>query len=165
MGTIILIGMGILLGWVLFGRKTHHAGSTKKKMVQQPPLPGQSAGQARSYMVKKTGKPVSPLGQGQGGRENDHTLRNVAGGVVAGTILGHMVSGDHKSEAHETINNYNAYNVYNESDDDYDYAADDYDYDDYDSYDDSSDYNDDDFDNYDSDSSWEDDSYDDGDDW
>jgi hypothetical protein len=124
--------------------------------------------------------------------QNNHTLRNVAGGMVAGAVLGHMLSGDHKAEAHETINNYNTYNELYDHDDwdgeDYDtdygdgldYQDDDdsseLDYVDYDSYDDDS-YEDDsygedsydsydyDADSYDSGSDWGSDSYDDGGDW
>ncbi len=180
MGTIALLGAGVFLGWLLFGNKGKNS-DERQKHTAQAALPDREPDRQNIQTAKGTAQPVRPLYRGQEYRSNDHTMRNIAGGVVAGTILGHMLTGNHKSEAHETINN-NIYNEYNDHDyddwedrdynydynvdDDDDYEHDDYSgYSDYDSYDDSDDYHDDGYDNYDSDSDWGSDSYDDGGDW
>jgi len=182
MGTIALIGIGIFLGWVIFGANHRNDGAEKEPKVVQKSLTGQHDSQISRPQATGAVRPARPLPRGQECRANDHTLRNIAGGMVAGTILGHMLTGNHKSEAHETINN-NIYNEYNDHDYDdwedrdynYDYDVDhddDYEHDDYndydsydDSYDDSDDYHDDGYDSYDSGSDWGSDSYDDGGDW
>ena len=177
MGTIALLGAGVFLGWLLFGNKGKNS-DERQKHTAQAALPNRESDRQNIQTAKGTAQPVRPLYRGQEYRSNDHTLRNIAGGVVAGTILGHMLTGNHKSEAHETINN-NIYNEYNDHgyddwedrDYNYDYDVDhddDYehdDYSDYDSYDDSDDYHDDGYDSYDSGSDWGSDSYDDGGDW
>lgn len=178
MGTIALLGAGVFLGWLLFGNKGKNS-DERQKHTAQAALPDREPDRQNIQTAKGTAQPVRPLYRGQEYRSNDHTMRNIAGGVVAGTVLGHMLSSDHKAEAHETINNYNTYNEFNDYDedgwadrdytdsepdlDDYDY--DDYDSDDYDSYDDGSDYNDysdSGYDSCDSGSDWGGDSYDDG---
>ncbi|WP_295160408.1 hypothetical protein [Selenomonas sp. AE3005] len=177
MGTIALLGAGVFLGWLLFGNKGKNS-DERQKHTAQAALPDREPDRQNIQTAKGTAQPVRPLYRGQEYRSNDHTMRNIAGGVVAGTILGHMLTGNHKSEAHETINN-NIYNEYNDHgyddwedrDYNYDYDVDhddDYehdDYSDYDSYDDSDDYHDDGYDSYDSGSDWGSDSYDDGGDW
>ena len=169
MGTIALIGIGVFLGWLIFCPKNNNrpAGSARVSEAKQ-----RAAHSQRPH--------VSPAVQHrETGNGSNHTLRNVAGGMVAGAVLGHMLSGDHKTEAHETVNNYNTYNEYYDHEDmaadtldaDDDYDGLDYDNDDYDSYDsyDDDDYTGYDDESYDSGSDWGSDdygdSYDDGGDW
>jgi len=194
MGTIALLGAGVFLGWVLFGRRgssnenrQHYAGGQEKLIQQNPKSNAVSSGKTANYATQ----PAARVQERNHNSNSQHTLRNVAGGMVAGAVLGHMLSGDHKAEAHETINNYNTYNElydhedWEDGDYDTDYDGDglDYqdeddsselDYVDYDSYDDDS-YDDDsygndsydsydyDADSYDSGSDWGSDSYDGGD--
>ena len=185
MGTIALLGAGVFLGWVLFGRRgssnenrQHYAGGQEKLIQQNPKSNAVSSGKTANYATQ----PAARVQERNPNSNSQHTLRNVAGGMVAGAVLGHMLSGDHKAEAHETINNYNTYNELYDHDDwenedyDTDYDGDglDYqdeddsselDYVDYDSYDDDDSYDsyDYDADSYDSGSDWGSDSYDGGD--
>lgn len=188
MGTIALLGAGVFLGWVLFGRRgrssenrQHYAGGQEKVIPQEGKANAAKSVQAANYAAQ----PVHRVQEhNRNSNSQNHTLRNMAGGMVAGAVLGHMLSGGHKAEAHETINNYNTYNELYDHDDwenedyDMDYDGDglDYqddddsselDYVDYDSYDDDDSYDsyDYDADSYDSGSDWGSDSYDDGGDW
>ena len=167
MGTIMLVGAGIFIGWLLFRSK------------EQPFTPQKEAkpsgGRAQAGYIRQPEQ--RNISEPNNANQNSHTLRNVAGGMVAGAVLGHMLSGDKKAEAHETNNFYNSYNDYYDHDElagedydedydededytsDYDYDTDDYDSDDYSEYDSSYD------DDYDSSSDWGSDSYDDGGDW
>ena len=186
MGTIALLGAGVFLGWVLFGRRgssnenrQHYAGGQEKLIQQNPKANAVRAGKTANYATQPAARVQE---HNHNSNSQNHTLRNVAGGMVAGAVLGHMLSSDHKAEAHETINNYN--NTYNELydhddwdgvdyDSDYDGDGLDYqddadssdlDYVDYNSYDDDSyDSYDYDADSYDSGSDWGSDSYDGGD--
>ena len=168
MGTIALLGAGVFLGWVLFGRRgrnnenrQHYAGGQEKLIQQNPKANAVRAGKTANYATQPAARVQE---RNHNSNSQNHTLRNVAGGMVAGAVLGHMLSGDHKAEAHETINNYNTYNELYDHDDwdgeDYDTDyGDGLDYVDYDSYDDS--YDGDSYDSYDYDA----DSYDSGSDW
>ncbi|WP_051180148.1 hypothetical protein [Selenomonas ruminantium] len=186
MGTIALLGAGVFLGWVLFGRRgssnenrQHYAGGQENVIRQEGRDNAVSAGKTANYATQPAARVQE---HNHNSNSQNHTLRNVAGGMVAGAVLGHMLSGDHKAEAHETINNYNTYNELYDHDDwenedyDTDYDGDglDYqddddsselDYVDYDSYDDDSyeddSYGEDSYDSYDYDA----DSYDSGSDW
>ncbi|BAL83969.1 hypothetical protein SELR_22610 [Selenomonas ruminantium subsp. lactilytica TAM6421] len=180
MGTIMLVGMGIFIGWLIFRPKNDNGGALRQNMpvsnIRDIQAKGRNVQAGKS--LPQARRPMTAERS-----QNNHTLRNVAGGMVAGAVLGHMLSGDHKAEAHATTNNYNTYNEYydhddyddydgfdsdsygNDEDDEdymdtYDYDSDD-DYDTYDTYD-SSDYDDD---SYDSGSDWDSDSYDDGGEW
>ena len=185
MGTIALLGAGVFLGWVLFGRREsnnenrqHYAGGQEKLIQQNPNANEVSSGKAANYATQ----PAARVQEHNRNSNSQHTLRNVAGGMMAGAVLGHMLSGDHKAEAHETVNHYNTYNEYYGQDDwdneeyaadygqdDYDYEDDSSDYEDYDSYEDDSydddryDYDSDSYDSFDSGSDWGGDSYDGGD--
>lgn len=188
MGTIALLGAGVFLGWVLFGRRDSRNENRKQYAAGQEKLVQQEgkANAAKSVQVANyAAQPVHRVQEhNRNSNRQNHTLRNMAGGMVAGAVLGHMLSGDHKAEAHEIINNYNTYNELYDHDDwenedyDTDYDGDglDYqddddsselDYVDYDSYDDDDSYDsyDYDADSYDSGSDWGSDSYDDGGDW
>ncbi|MBO6203674.1 MAG: hypothetical protein J6O13_09085 [Selenomonas sp.] len=174
MGTITLIGIGVFLGWLMFRPKNDNRRMSSADLPQKQQLTKQQ--QTKQQMVAGQRPQVSSSLQHRENNSGNHTLRNVAGGMVAGAVLGHMLSGDHKTEAHETVNNYNVYNDYYDHehlaqdedvdwDDDYDMLA--YDEDDDDSY---NSYDDDDYtgyedDSYDSSSDWGSDSYDDGGDW
>lgn len=168
MGTIMLIGVGIFIGWLLFRPKADRDAGGKQSLMEKSELSPQD--NARNLRPEYQ---VSPAAAPRSGK--DHTLRNVAGGMVAGAVLGHMLT-DKKEIHHETTNNYNNYSyneLYDHEDleeravefgEDYEDYAGDYDYDgddDYDGYGDSA--YDDDYD-YDSSSDWNDDSYD-SDDW
>lgn len=159
MGNIILVGAGIFIGWLLFRPKEQHP------VEQKSASPSGERGQEE--MRQMAG-------------HDSHSLRDVAGGMAAGAVLGHMLSGDKKVEAQETNRFYNAYNDYYDHDElvgedydededytsDYDYDIDDYDNDDYSSYDDyDGDYDSGYDSDYDSSSDWDSDSYDDGGDW
>ncbi|MBE6092499.1 MAG: DUF2076 domain-containing protein [Selenomonas ruminantium] len=183
MGTIALLGAGVFLGWVLFGRRDSRNGNRQQYAAGQEKLIPQEgkanevrAGKAASHAAPSTSRVQE---HNRNSNSQNHTLRNVAGGMVAGAVLGHMLSSDHKAEAHETVNHYNTYNEYYGQDDwdneeyaadygqdDYDYEDNSSDYEDYDSYEDNSyednSYEDDRYD-YDSDSSY--DSFDSGSDW
>ena len=189
MGTIALLGAGVFLGWVLFGRRgssnenRQHYASGQENLIRQETKANavkDRAGKTANYATQLAAR-IQERNHNSNGQ---HTLRNVAGGMMAGAVLGHMLSGGHKTEAHETINNYNTYNELYDHDDwenedyDTDYDGDglDYqddddsselDYVDYDSYDDDDSYDsyDYDADSYDSGSDWGSDSYDDGGDW
>jgi hypothetical protein len=174
MGTIALIGIGVFLGWLMFRPKNDNRRMSSADLPQKQQLTKQQ--QTKQQMAAGQRPQVSSSLQHRENNSGNHTLRNVAGGMVAGAVLGHMLSGDHKAEAHETVNNYNVYNDYYDHehlaqdedvdwDDDYDMLA--YDEDDDDSY---NSYDDDDYtgyedDSYDSSSDWGSDSYDDGGDW
>ena len=186
MGTIALLGAGVFLGWVLFGRRDSRNGNRQQyatgqeKLIQQEGKANEvRAGKAANYAAQPVHR-VQEHNRNSNGQ--NHTLRNVAGGMMAGAVLGHMLSGDHKAEAHETVNNYNTYNEYYGQDDwdneeyaadydqdDYDYEDNSSDYEDYDSYEDNSydddryDYDSDSYDSFDSGSDWGGDSYDGGD--
>lgn len=170
MEVILMIGIGLFLGWLVFSPK----GDNRTVGRPQADLSHNSRTMQEGKHTcnrSETAYPRQDLQHMQERQSKNHTLRNVAGGMVAGAVLGHMLSNDHKSEAHETINNYNTYNDYDESDD---YDEDDYEdseYDDYEDADSDDDYEDDyssDYDSYDSSdydsgSDWGDDSYDGGD--
>ena len=175
MGTIALLGAGVFLGWVLFGRRGRsnenrqpYAGGQEKSIRQEGKANAVRAGNAANYAAQPAARVQE---YNHNSNSQNHTLRNVAGGMVAGAVLWHMLSGDHKAEAHETINNYNTYNELYDHDDwenedyDMDYDGDGLDYVDYDSYDDDDSYDsyDYDADSYDSGSDWGSDSYDGGD--
>lgn len=181
MGTIALLGAGVFLGWVLFGRRDSRNENRQQYAAGQEKLIPQEGKANAAKSVQAANYAAQPVHRVQEHNRNsngqNHTLRNVAGGMVAGAVLGHMLSSDHKAEAHETVNHYNTYNEYYGQDDwenedyDTDYDGDglDYqddddsselDYVDYDSYDDDN-YDDDSYDSYDYDA----DSYDSGFDW
>lgn len=179
MGTIMLVGAGIFIGWLLFRPQ----GNPK---YSQPEQARTAKGLTADTQMRAEKNPAQGIQAGgrypserPQARPESHTLRNVAGGMVAGAVLGHMLMNEHRAEAHQNTNNYNTYNDYYDYDElsredcdgdedyvsDYDYDSDDYDSDDYDSYDS----HEDDYDSgYDSDydsSDWGGDSYDDGGVW
>ncbi|SHK33507.1 hypothetical protein SAMN05216582_102146 [Selenomonas ruminantium] len=174
MEVVLLLGAGLFLGWLIFSPKQRE----KAVKTHYP------ADANEQVMTRDVGSKTPPYGKDrfitqQHEQRNRHTLRNVAGGMVAGAVLGHMLSGDKAVSAHEVNNTYNTYNElhdYNDDYDGYDYDDDeseyeetldrDYDSSDYDYDDDySDDYGIDSHDDYDSGSAWESDSYDDGGDW
>ena len=126
MGTIMLVGMGIFIGWLIFRPKNDNGGALRQNMPAgniRDDIQAKSKNVQAGQSIPQAQRPMTAERS-----QNNHTLRNVAGGMVAGAVLGHMLSGDHKAEAHATTTNYNTYNEYYDHDD-YD------DYDDYDSYD------------------------------
>ena len=155
MGTIALIGIGVFLGWLMFRPKNDNRRMSSADLPQKQQLTKQQ--QTKQQVTAGQRPQVSSSLQHRENNSGTHTLRNVAGGMVAGAVLGHMLSGDHKTEAHETVNNYNDYYDHEhlaqdedvDWDDDYDMLA----------------YDEDDDDSYDSSSDWGSDSYDDGGDW
>ena len=171
MGTIMLVGAGIFIGWLLFRPRNSH------QVIQRGqfrPDDARMAEQGRNVERGHDTVQPYPANMQEHPNKSSNTLRNVAGGMVAGAVLGHMLTDDHRAEAHQTTNNYNMDNNYYDYDElnrenvdedgdyagDYDYAGEDYDSDDYSSYDDAYDSD------YDDDSSdWDTDSYDDGGDW
>ncbi|SFT37432.1 hypothetical protein SAMN02910356_00315 [Selenomonas sp. GACV-9] len=116
MGTLLLIAVGIFIGWLLFrpkqdtGKREGRPDLSAKDDHRQTDVTMRHVSAAQSQTVLRNGK--------------DHTLRNVAGGVVAGAVLGHMLSGDKKHVHQETTNNYNTYqdfHAYGEYDDEDDF--------------------------------------------
>ena len=100
MGTIALLGAGVFLGWVLFGRRgssnenrQHYAGRQEKLIQQNPKANAVRAGKTANYATQ----PAARVQERNHNSNSQHTLRNVAGGMVAGAVLGHMLSGDHKA--------------------------------------------------------------------
>ncbi|SDG54405.1 hypothetical protein SAMN05216584_106117 [Selenomonas sp. WCT3] len=102
METFLLIVLGIFIGWVVF-RSQKETGKHGNRLV--------AADKAECGQRKvRIGKEPARQSQVALRREKDHTLRNVAGGVAAGAILGHMLSGDKKNGNQEITNNYTNYN-------------------------------------------------------
>jgi len=127
MGNIFLLGAGVFIGWLLFRSKPK--AKTVKKSIVNSSMPEEQIGGRGTTTAAGIKRHVST------GEKNDHTFRNVAAGVAAGTVLGHMLSSDHKAEAHETTNNYHIYHEYDGQEEwdgdeqDYGYADNDIDYD------------------------------------
>ncbi|MCR5757231.1 MAG: hypothetical protein K6F95_04925 [Selenomonas sp.] len=118
MGSLFLLGAGIFIGWLVFRPKTKEKTAGKSAASSMP----------TAERIEARGKtPTAGIKRHVlTGEKNDHTFRNVAAGVAAGTVLGHMLSSDHRAEAHETINNYHLYHEYDGQDgwdgDEQDYA-------------------------------------------
>ena len=98
MGTLLLIALGIGIGWLLFRPKQDKGKREKQAAIAAK----KDSRQAMAAMRKVPTRQSSTVLRD----EKDHTLRNVAGGVVAGAVLGHLLSGDKETVNQETTNNY-----------------------------------------------------------
>ncbi|MCR5438831.1 MAG: hypothetical protein K6F01_05280 [Selenomonas sp.] len=101
MGTLLLIGFGVFLGWLLF-RPQKDKGKGEKQAV----LTDKDERGLRDATMQNA---VAGRSQAAYPKDRNHMLRSVAGGVAAGAILGHILSGDKKTVNQEITNDYTSY--------------------------------------------------------
>ena len=105
METIVGIGIGIAIGWLVFH-------SRKERGQQKVSGPEET----RRTAVPSENQPVALLERSRS--QDNHTLRKVAGGVAAGALLGHMLSRENRTENQSRIHNVNNYQEYYAADED-----------------------------------------------
>ena len=105
METIVGIGIGMAIGWLVFHSRKNHE--------QQ-----QKAGQDERRDAASQSKKQLVVPRDNTRRHADHTVRKVAGGAAAGAVLGYMLSRDNKTEANERIQNIKNYHEFDGVEDD-----------------------------------------------
>ncbi len=101
MEMLLLLALGIFIGWWLF-RPKQDAKKGKDQTIIMDKDECSQVDEGRRTASAMQAKCASRS-------EKNHTLRNVAGGVAAGAILGQVLSGDKKNVNWETTNNYSCH--------------------------------------------------------
>ena len=84
MGTIALIGIGVFLGWLMFRPKNDNRRMSSADLPQKQQLTQQQ--QTKQQMATGQRPQVASALQHRENNSGNHTLRNVAGGMVAGAV-------------------------------------------------------------------------------